>query len=178
MSNKKQILLSLTIIVILGLVYLLLTNRTVAPVISTELPKQTQETIPEENKTLTVTLYFPNGRTDPGFMDCSVVRPTTRTIPYTQAIATATIQELINGPTDQEKQDGFVTQLDTRTTIQSLSITDGVARIDLSKELAEKSVGLCAGQFIEAQIKQTLLQFQTVQKVVVSIDGDTEFVQP
>jgi len=132
----------------------------------------------EEQKTTTVSIYFPNSIKDPGFMDCRVVHRVTRTIAYTEGVATAAINELIKGLTPDEMKNGYVTQIDPNARIQSLSIKDGVASVDLSKELASKNVGLCAGQFIQAQIEQTLLQFPTVKKVIVSINGDKEFVQP
>lgn len=131
-----------------------------------------------EEKTLSVTLFYPNGKTDPGFMDCNVVRGVTRTIPYTTATARAALTELIKGPLPPELNDGFVTSIDSGTTIKSLAIKDGVATVDFSKELGFKNVGLCAGQFIKAQIEQTLLQFPTIKKVQISIEGDKDFVQP
>ena len=139
---------------------------------------QTTPVVSEEQKTTTVSIYFPNSIKDPGFMDCRVVHAVTRTIPYTEGVATAAITELIKGLTADEIKNGYVTQIDPNARIQSLSIKDGVASIDMSKELASKNLGLCAGQFIKAQIEQTLLQFPTVQKVVISINGDIEFVQP
>lgn len=130
------------------------------------------------DETLTVNVFFPNSVIDPGFLDCSVVRPTKRTIPYTLAVANASINELIKGLTLQEIKNGFQTVIDPQAKIKSLSIVNGTAVIDFTKELNNKNVGLCAGQFIEAQIKQTLLQFPTVQKVTITIEGKGDFVQP
>ena len=129
-------------------------------------------------KTMSVKLYFPNSVIDKGFLDCSVVRPTTRIIPYTLATAEASLRELIKGPTAQELSQGFQTQIDSDATIKSISIKNGTAYVDFSKELQNKNVGLCAGQFIEAQIRQTLLQFPTIKNAVISIEGNKDFVQP
>jgi spore germination protein GerM len=106
------------------------------------------------------------------------VHPVTRTVPYTVGTAQAALTELIKGLTAQELSDGFVTSIDPATKIQSLSIKDGIAYVDFSKELNSKNTGLCAGEFIKAQIEQTLLQFSTIKKVQISINGDKDFVQP
>ncbi|HEY5587780.1 MAG TPA: GerMN domain-containing protein [Candidatus Paceibacterota bacterium] len=129
-------------------------------------------------KTMSVKVFFPNSVTDPGFMDCSIVRSTTRTIPYTLATGETSLIELIKGPTAQELSQGFQTQIDINATIKSLSIKNEIAYVDFSKELQNKNVGLCAGQFIDAQIRQTLLQFPTIKSVVISIEGNKDFVQP
>ncbi len=146
------------------------------------LPKHTPansiETPVSQEKTMVIKVFFANGKTDPGFLDCTVVHPATRTIPYTVGTAQASLTELIKGPTAQEVSDGFVTSIDPSTKIQSLSIKNGIAYVDFSKDLGNKNTGLCAGEFIKSQIEQTLLQFSTIKKVQVSIDGDSEFVQP
>lgn len=136
------------------------------------------ETIPTFQKTMIVKVFFPNSVMDPGFLDCNVVRPTSRVISYTLATGEASLKELIKGPTAEETSQGFQTSVDSNTIIKSLSIKDGIAYVDFDKSLQNKNVGLCAGQFIQAQIRQTLLQFSTVKSVVISIDGDKDFVQP
>ncbi|MBY0328893.1 GerMN domain-containing protein [Patescibacteria group bacterium] len=169
-----------TILIIAILVATVLILRTPKTEISQDiLVPQPETNVPiEEAKTTTVSIYFPNSIKDPGFMDCRVVHAVTRTIPYTEGVATAAITELIKGLTADEIKNGYVTQIDPNVRIQSLSIKDGVASIDMSKELGSKNLGLCAGQFIKAQIEQTLLQFPTVKRVIVLINGDKEFVQP
>ena len=169
-----------TILIIAILVATILILRTPKTELSQDiLVPQPETNVPiEEAKTTTVSVYFANSIKDPGFMDCRVVHELTRTIPYTEGVATAAINELIKGLTAGEIKNGYVTQIDPDTRIQSLSIKDGVASVDLSEELGSKNLGLCAGQFIQAQIEQTLLQFPTVKKVIVSINGDKEFVQP
>ena len=130
-------------------------------------------------KTMSVKVFFPNSAIDPGFMDCSVVRPTTRVIPYTLSTGEASLEELIKGPTAQELSQGFQTQIDSNTTIKSLSIKDGTAYVKFSKDIQNKNLGLCAGQFIVAQVRETLLQFPTIKKVDFSVEGLVgDFIQP
>jgi len=130
-------------------------------------------------KTISIKLYFPNSVIDKGFLDCNIVRPTTRTIPYTLATGEASLRELIKGPTAQELSQGFQTQIDSNTTIKSLSIKDGTAYVKFSKDIQNKNLGLCAGQFIVAQVRETLLQFPTIKKVDFSVEGLVgDFIQP
>ena len=128
--------------------------------------------------TMTVQVFFLNSIFNPGFIDCNVVHPIVRTIPQTLAVGMASLEELIKGPTTTEETQGYSTSINDDITIQSFSISNGVAYVDLSQELQDTNTGLCAGQFIHAQIKETLLQFSTVNSVVISINGDVNFVQP
>ncbi|MBP6976514.1 GerMN domain-containing protein, partial [Candidatus Dojkabacteria bacterium] len=63
--------------------------------------------------------------------------------------------------------------------ILSLSISKGVAYVDLSNELQEGVGGSCKVTSIRAQITETLKQFSTVDSVVISIEGESEdILQP
>ena len=132
----------------------------------------------EKPTTINLKIFFPNSIMDPGFTNCNVVHSVLRTVPYTLAVGEASLKELVKGPTDLEKSQGYQTLIDSNTTIKSLSIENGVAYVNFSKALQNKNSGLCAGQFIQAQIGETLLQFPTVGDVVVSIEGNTNFVKP
>ena len=106
------------------------------------------------------------------------MHPITRSIPYTLAVGEASLEALIKGLTGEDIAQGFQTSIDPNTTINSLSIVNGVASVDFSKELNNKNVGLCAGQFIESQITETLMQFPTVRKVIITVEGKGDIVQP
>ncbi len=149
-------------------------NKT--PNVATSVPVITEDL--NDQGVISVKVFFPNSIIDPGFLDCSVVRPVVRIIPYTVTTAKASLEELVKGLSAQEESQGFQTSIDNHTTINSLSIKGETAYVDFSKDLQTKNVGLCAGQFIQAQIRQTLLQFPTVKNVEISIDGDKDFVQP
>lgn len=130
------------------------------------------------DKTLIVKVYFPNtnmGSTE----DCSLVYPLNREIPYTQATGRASLNELFKGLTEDEKDEGYYTNLNTGIEIQSLTILNGVAKADFNQRLQEQAGGSCRVTGIRAQIEETLLQFPTVETVVISIDGQTEdILQP
>lgn len=176
--NTKTIVLTLLALGLLGFIVASTMKKEPAPLVTpvTETPETPNNTTRKED--LAVKVYFANGIKDPGFMDCSVVHPITRSIPYTLAVAEASLNELIKGLTGADIAEGFQTSIDPNTTINSLSIVNGVAKVDFSKELNNKNVGLCAGQFIESQITQTLLQFPSVKKVIITVEGKGDIVQP
>ncbi|MFZ4500426.1 MAG: GerMN domain-containing protein [Minisyncoccia bacterium] len=176
--NTKTILLTMLALALFGALAIFAMKKEPAPLVTpvTETPETPNNTTQKED--LVVKVYFANGIKDPGFMDCSVVHPITRSVPYTLAVGEASLNELIKGLTGEDIAQGFQTSIVPNTTINSLSIVNGVASVDFSKELNNKNVGLCAGQFIESQITQTLLQFPTVKKVIITVEGKGDIVQP
>ncbi|MBI4094343.1 MAG: GerMN domain-containing protein [Candidatus Liptonbacteria bacterium] len=126
-----------------------------------------------------VTAYFGNTKLNPRAEDCSVVYPVARTVPKTVAVGRASLSALLEGPTGEEKGQGFTTSVNPGVKIQSLRIENGVARVDFSAELEKSVGGSCRVQAIRSQITNTLLQFPTVRSVVISVDGRTEdILQP
>jgi len=130
-------------------------------------------------ETQTVMAYFGyEGMGDTG--SCNDVIALERIIPKTQAVARAAIEELLKGPTEQEKILGWYSSINSGVKIQSLSIdADGLARIDFDEQLEYQMGGSCRVAAIRAQITQTLKQFSSVKNVIISIDGRTEdILQP
>jgi germination protein M len=85
----------------------------------------------------------------------------------------------LKGATRTEREAGYVTAIPSGVKINSLSIKNGVAKVDFNKEL-EPGGGSCAVAAIRAQIEATLRQFSTVKSVALSIDGKSggEILQP
>lgn len=128
---------------------------------------------------ISVLVSFPNSKLYPNMVTCSRVFETKRTITETTAVGTAALEELFKGPTDQEKKDGYFTNIPAGVKIQKLTIENGVAKVDLSNELQQGVGGSCRVDSIRAQITETLKQFPTVQSVIISINGKTEdILQP
>lgn len=136
------------------------------------------QTVQITNK-MSVLVSFPNNQLDPNMLDCKKVFMTARTIDETLGVGKAALEELFKGPTEQEKKDGYFTNIPTGVKIQKLTIENGVAKVDLSNELQQGVGGSCRVDSIRAQITQTLKQFSTVQSVIISINGKTEdILQP
>lgn len=129
-------------------------------------------------KNIVLKVYFPN--VDMGSPeDCSKVFPVGRSVPETLAVGRASLEELFKGVTQDEKDLGYYSNINDGVVIQSLEISNGIARVDLNSRLEEMVGGSCKVTSIRAQISETLKQFPTVDTVVISIDGRTEdILQP
>ncbi|MFH1947526.1 MAG: GerMN domain-containing protein [Candidatus Magasanikbacteria bacterium] len=125
---------------------------------------------------MNVFVSFPNIQLYPDMMDCTKVFKTARTIDETLAVGRASLEELFKGPTVQEIEDGYFTNIPDGVKIQELTIENGVAKVDLSNELQQGVGGSCRVTSIRAQITNTLKQFPTVQSVIISINGETEVI--
>ena len=125
-------------------------------------------------QTMKVRAYFSNSQMDPEY-SCYKVFQVERIVPYTTGVGRAALTELLKGPTEEEKDRGFSTSLPTGVSIQSLTIQKGVAKVDFNDAL-DGVGGSCRVSAIRSQIAETLKQFPTVQKVVISVDGRTEDV--
>lgn len=128
--------------------------------------------------TTTVKIFFGNSEFDPEF-SCNKVLPAERVINKTQTPARKSLELLLGGPTNSEKEQGYFTSINSNVKIQKLTIENGVAKVDFDKQLEFQVGGSCRVSAIRAQITETLKQFPTVESVVISIDGRTEdILQP
>jgi hypothetical protein len=122
-----------------------------------------------------VKLYFGKLGND----SCDNFFPIEREIVKTEGIAKATIEELLKGLTIEEKQLGYFTSINEGAKINNLTIVDETAKIDFNEALEKGVGGSCQVLAIRQQIIQTLMQFSSVKKVIISIDGRTEdILQP
>ncbi|MDP2629709.1 MAG: Gmad2 immunoglobulin-like domain-containing protein, partial [Candidatus Harrisonbacteria bacterium] len=128
-----------------------------------------------------IEVYFSNTQADPDVMNCALVFAAMRAIEPTQAPARAALEAMLAGPTAIETDLGYTSNIQngSQVSINSLVIEDGVAKVDFSSELEENAGGSCRVSAIVAQIRETLLQFDTVSEVEISIEGRTEdILQP
>jgi hypothetical protein len=131
-----------------------------------------------EYKTTTVKVYFANKKAEAG-KECQADFPIDRLVPKTQAVGRASLDELLKGPSVEEREKGYLTGINEGVKVEKLTIENGVARADFNSRLEEAVGGSCRVSLIRSQIVNTLLQFPTVKKVVISIEGRTEdILQP
>jgi hypothetical protein len=125
---------------------------------------------------MAVRSFFVKNETDN--LTCNAVFPLSRLVQKTQAVAKAALEELLAGPTDAEKLQGYSTSIPAGSKLNSISIVNGEARADFN-EATESGGGSCSMAARVAQIKETLLQFPTVTSVKLSINGRTgDIFQP
>ncbi|MBI2514638.1 GerMN domain-containing protein [Candidatus Wolfebacteria bacterium] len=125
-----------------------------------------------------VNVYFGNTKMGSS-VSCERVFSVTRTIPKTLLVGRLALEELLKGPTDEEKNQGYFTNINQGVGVKSLIIDNGVAKADFDDSLARDTSGSCRIAWIRAQIKETLKQFPGVREVVISINGNsTSTLQP
>lgn len=114
-----------------------------------------------------------------GENSCTNLFPIEREIIKTEGIARATIEELLMGLTIEEEKEGYFTSINKGVKINSLNIVDGIAKIDFDESMERGIGGSCRVSAIRQQINQTLMQFSSIKKVIISVDGRTkDILQP
>ncbi len=143
---------------------------------------------PTDANTQQIKLYWTISGTD------TVVQPQTRQVlkaANTRDLAATALDELLWGP-PEISQVGFTTAIPTadrvlaypgrqadwgpRITLLGLTIENGVATADFSKELNAYGGGSLRVKLISDQIRQTLEQFPGISEVRIAIEGRTEDV--
>ena len=113
------------------------------------------------------------------YFDCSRTIAVERQVPKTLAVTKTAIEALLRGATQEEINQGFVSNINSGVRIQSLTIENGVAKVDFDEQLEFQVGGSCQVVAIRAQITETLKQFPTIDSVIISIDSRTEdILQP
>ncbi|MFA5359975.1 MAG: GerMN domain-containing protein [Patescibacteria group bacterium] len=128
------------------------------------------------SQVMTVKVFFGKYGTDSSMLACEKVYPVERIVAKTDAIGRAALEQLLAGPTEQEKAQGFYTSINSGVKINKLTITDGVAKVDFNETMEEGMGGSCRVSAIRAQTTQTLKQFSTVKDVIISVNGRVEDV--
>lgn len=121
-------------------------------------------------------LYFPTSASMAETTDCIAYTSVTRMVPDTSDALRASIELLLEGPSETEKKAGFQTSIPAGTKLMGVDVRDGVARLQFNQALDEGVAGSCMVGMIRSQIEQTAQQFSGIQQVVLSIDGRTEDV--
>lgn len=122
-------------------------------------PSPTPE--PARPKTTTVRVYFSQGEK---------IGVVARRNVSAQAPARAAIEALLSGPTQNEEAAGFATAIPAGTRLRGLTIRDGLATIDLTRQFVSGG-GSLSVQMRTAQVVCTLTQFTAARAVAFRIDG-------
>jgi hypothetical protein len=98
-----------------------------------------------------------------------------REVPATKSVATAAVSAVLAGPTSGEGARSITTAIPDGSQLLDLSISGGVATVDLSDEF-ESGGGSASVMTRLGQMVYTLTQFPTVKSVVFQIEGVTRKV--
>ena len=126
-------------------------------------------------KIVPYSIFYNNTVKDPNMLDCSKVYPVAR-----MAEETATYEEILlllfEGPTEEEKKQGYVSAIPDDVVINFIVRNDGVMQVDFKPF---QIAGACATAAFSAQVKQTLLAIPGTKEVIISIMNETEgILQP
>jgi hypothetical protein len=93
-------------------------------------------------------------------------------IPTTQGVLKAALESLLSVKTQFYGESGLYNALyQSDLQVESVSIVDGIATVNLTGRLLMG--GECDNPRIQAQLEQTVLQFSTVTKAEIFINGKT-----
>lgn len=127
----------------------------------------------------TIKVFFGNSNFDPQQKNCWTVYAVNRKVPKVSKIGQLALEELLKGPTDEEKENGYFTSIQEGTMLNGLSIQHGVAFADFNEQLDKNVGGSCRIMAIRSQIEQTLKQFPTVKEVQIYIgERSKDVLQP
>ena len=143
----------------------------------TDLKPETPCVKQEEVKTMNI--FFSNPKRDPEMLDCSIVFPVERIVNENEATPERIMKLLLEGPRLEESEDGYISNINPKAGLKSFELSDGVARIDFTKEMNDGSAGSCKVTAIRSQIETTLKQFTQIAQVIISVEGNAdEALQP
>jgi len=132
----------------------------------------------QRQKFVAVKVFFNNSKMDPEF-SCNKVFPVERTVLKSGNEKEEAVSELLQGPTEQEAEQGYFTSINSGVKTENLSVNGDTVNIAFDESLEEAVGGSCRVAAIRAQIEQTLKQFSGIKNVVISINGRTEdILQP
>lgn len=119
----------------------------------------------------TVNVYFSPANNS----DCSQTIAQQRVLDHRGDYERGALQELLGGPTPEEKDQGFSSffSKETGEDLKGFKIVDGVAYVnfnDFRQKISSASTS-CGGQQLIAQIENTLKQFPSIKRVVMAISG-------
>jgi hypothetical protein len=98
--------------------------------------------------------------------------PTLREVPETAGVARAAMEALLDSSPILDAYQQISTAIPAGTRLLGLSIRDGVATVDLSREF-ESGGGSASMSYRLGQVVYTLTQFPTVDSVLFQVEGTT-----
>ena len=149
MTKSSKIVLIILVAVLAIAFYLFWKNSAHAPI---------------ENESVQVNLYFGKLNEESAF-------PVSRTLEEKDQIEKRTLDKLLEGPTKEELEQNFFSSINPGVKIRNLRIENGIVYADFNEKLEEGVAGSARVLAIREQIEKTLLQFENINQIVISING-------
>lgn len=124
----------------------------------------------EDVETMNIKLYFSNNILNPEMLDCGLVYPVSRVIRETKGVAGATLDELIKGPTIEEKENGYFSSIPVGTKVNSIKMVGDTLYIDFN-EMVMGGGGSCGQMAKYNSFMTTLKQFENIKNIKMTVEG-------
>ncbi len=115
---------------------------------------------------VTFDVFFSNFTRDPQER-CGNVFPVQRTVFRAPPIERQAVQQLLEGPRTVERERGYFTRIPSDVSVVSVDVTRGTASVTL--EGVDDTVGKCKKEAMASQVRNTLLQFDSVDEVTLTL---------
>lgn len=131
-----------------------------------------------QEKITTVKIFFGNIKEDPEVLNCEKVYSVERKV-FENKVMVQALEELLKGPTLEEQEKGYLTNINSGVNINSLIVENNIVKVDFDEQLGFQVGGSCRVMAIRSQITRTLVQFPEINDVIISINGRIEdILQP
>jgi len=104
------------------------------------------------------------------------LEPVERKIQEGETKGKAALRELLKGPSEAEKRNGFFSHIPAGTKAKAVSIERGIVFINFSKELGQYGGGAEKVRSMIAQIVYTLTDIPGVKKARILVEGESDVV--
>ncbi len=146
-----------------------------SPAVSTEKEVEKREPEPTERqaevlktKNLKAPLYYVQLNRDKG---TAKIQPVIRIVQYKDSPITRTIESLLGGPTQKEKELGLISFIPDGTSLLSARIENGHLTLNFSDQFESNYNGRDAILFQLSQVMLTSFEFQQVTSLSILING-------
>jgi len=123
---------------------------------------------------ININIYFSNVDEQRVGENCTTVFPAIRTISKTDTLAETALEKLFEGTTTKEEGQGLHTDIGPEFTIKRLTVSEGIATVELHDDLELLGHSVCEAATIKAQITKTLEQFSHINKVIITVNDKTD----
>ena len=94
-----------------------------------------------------------------------------------EAAAKATIEELLKGPTEFDRENGFFSAIPEGVVVNQVRIEDDLITVDFNNRIDQGVAGSATVLAIRGQLEKTLLRLPGIKQYRLTVDGGSREVQ-
>ncbi|HUQ30985.1 MAG TPA: GerMN domain-containing protein [Pyrinomonadaceae bacterium] len=131
----------------------------------------------QSSQTTSVKVFFANEQKTEQGKECDgLVYPVTRQVKKTSSVARAALEQLLAGPTESEKAQGYRSFFsdETKSMLLGVKIKKGTAYVNFkdTRNKLGNATASCGSTDFLAQLEKTVLQFPGIKRVFFAVEGD------